>query len=43
MYNNILGSILEDLGREGEAMECYDKVIELNPTDAIAYNNKGIV
>jgi tetratricopeptide (TPR) repeat protein len=35
------GSALSDLGKKQEAIECFDKVISLNPKDADAYLNKG--
>ena len=30
-------------GKEQEAIVCYDKALEINPSDAMAWNNKGIV
>ena len=35
------GNALSDLGKFQEAIECYDKAIEINPDDAEAYYNKG--
>ena len=33
---------LDELGRHEEAIIWYDKVIEVNPYDVDAFNNKGI-
>ncbi len=38
---NTLGQILERLGREDEAVRCYEAAIELDPADPEAYNNLG--
>jgi len=35
------GLSLGNLGYAGEALECYNRAIELNPEDAVAYNNRG--
>jgi tetratricopeptide (TPR) repeat protein len=35
------GTALDQLGRYEEAVECFDKVLEINPKDAEALNNKG--
>ena len=36
------GIALTKQGKLNEAIECYDKVIEINPEDEKAWNNKGI-
>jgi tetratricopeptide (TPR) repeat protein len=36
------GSYLVRLGRPEEAIECYDKALELKPYDANVWNNKGM-
>jgi len=36
------GSALENLGKHQEAIECYDKALEINPRLAEAWNNKGL-
>ncbi|MBI5574595.1 MAG: tetratricopeptide repeat protein [Elusimicrobia bacterium] len=35
------GNALNSLGKYAEAIECYDKVLEINPRDAESWNNKG--
>lgn len=35
------GMDLTDVGMYEEALEAYDRALELNPNDAIAWNNKG--
>ena len=35
------GTLLEKLELFDEAMKCYDKAIQLNPTKGDVYNNKG--
>ena len=37
------GIALDELGKKNEALECYDKAININPDYANAWNNKGIV
>ena len=37
------GKALYELGRPEEAIECFDKAIELDPKDVGVWNNKGIV
>lgn len=39
---NEIGKTLIDEGKYEEAIECFDKIIELNPAFIKAYNNKGI-
>jgi len=39
-WNN-RGANLSGLGRHHEAIDCFDKALELNPRDAAAWNNKG--
>lgn len=34
---------LIDQGKYQEAIECFDKVLELNPTDSNAWNRKGLI
>ena len=34
---------MSKLGEHQEAIACYDKVLEINPRDAIAWHNKGVV
>lgn len=36
-----LGNALQELGQNGDAIQCFDAVIQLNPEDADAYINKG--
>jgi tetratricopeptide (TPR) repeat protein len=36
------GDAYSILNKYGEAIECYDKAIEINPTDVIACNNKAV-
>ena len=38
-YNK--GNTLNNLARYDEAIKCYDKVIEIEPNNADAWNNKG--
>ena len=33
--------MFKDLGRNQEALSDYNKVIEINPKDSDAYNNRG--
>ena len=42
MYSN-RGNAKYALSRAKEAIADYDKAIELNPKDALAYNNRGII
>ena len=37
-----LGYTLNNLKRYEEAIQMYDKAIQLNPQDSLAYNNKGL-
>ncbi|MEI0491989.1 tetratricopeptide repeat protein, partial [Brachyspira intermedia] len=39
-YNN-KGAALYDLGRYGESIKCFDKILELDDKNINAYNNKG--
>jgi tetratricopeptide (TPR) repeat protein len=39
----VKGNTMCELNKYDEAIECYDKAIELNPNNADAYNNKGTV
>ena len=41
IYIYDIGSTLDDLKRYEEAIQMYDKVIQLNPKYSKAYNNKG--
>jgi len=36
------GASLCNLGYTDEALECYDRAIEFDPEDALAYNNRGV-
>ena len=38
LFLKILGILL---GRLVEAIQCYDRLIELNPKNTITFNNKG--
>lgn len=38
---NILGKLLNYLFKHQEALEALDKAIKINPTNSLAYNNKG--
>jgi tetratricopeptide (TPR) repeat protein len=38
---NIVGLTLSNLGRNEEAIKCYNKALQINPRDASAYYNKG--
>ena len=40
-YNK--GTILGKLGRSREAIECFDKALEINPDNAYAWYNKGTI
>ena len=40
---NILGLLLEQLGRIDEALSYYDKAIQLNPKHDIAHDNKDYI
>lgn len=40
---NEIGKTLIDEGKYEEAIECFDKALELDPTYIRAYNNKGCV
>ena len=33
---------LEKLGKYEEAIECYDKILEIDPRAVNAYHNKGV-
>jgi len=35
------GNALSDLNKSDEAIKAYDKAIEINPQNSIAWNNKG--
>ena len=37
------GSSLYNLGKDNEAVECYDKAIKIDPNYAVAWHNKGLV
>ena len=37
-----IGNSLYDLKQFEEAIQMYDKAIQLNPQDSEAYNNKGL-
>ena len=39
-YNN-LGSAYNDLGNYRQAIDDFDRAIEINPDNAEAYNNRG--
>lgn len=39
MYNK--GYALHNIGRYDQAIECYDKAIELDPNDVAEWYNKG--
>ena len=41
MWNN-KGTALNKLGKHTEAIECFDKVLEIDPKYVEAWNNKGI-
>jgi tetratricopeptide (TPR) repeat protein len=41
MLNNMIGVLLTRLGRFGEALEHYGKALELRPSYAEAFNNRG--
>ena len=36
------GLSLAELGRHAEAIDCYDRGLEIDPKDHFAYSNKGI-
>ena len=36
------GNTLNDLGKNSEAIECYNKAIQLNPSDSVSINNRNI-
>jgi len=38
-----MGSVLDDLGRNKEALASYKKAIEINPKLEMAYNNMGVL
>ena len=40
IYN--IGISLKNLKRDEEAIQMYDKAIQLNPQDSDFYNNKGL-
>ena len=42
VVNNILGAVLKELGRLEEAVQAYDKTIQLKPDYAVAYSNRGV-
>ncbi len=41
VVNNVLGVALKELGRLEEAVQAYDRVIQLKPDYAVAYSNRG--
>ena len=43
VVTNILGAVLRDQGKLREALENFDKAIQLKPDFAEAHNNRGIV
>ena len=42
LFNYLLGALLVDLGRKEEAIKDFTKAIDINPQDAIAFNNRGL-
>ena len=42
VVNNVLGVVLKELGRLEEAVQAYDRVIQLKPDYAVAYSNRGL-
>ena len=36
-----IGSLFNDFGRNEEALSDYNKAIQINPLNAMAYNNRG--
>ena len=41
-FPNYLGNALSNLGRDEEAIIDFNKAIEIDPRDTMAYNNRGI-
>ena len=38
-----MGSIFKQLGRQNQAIEAYAKALSIDPNDAEAFNNKGVI
>ncbi len=38
---NLRGTILSNLGNKNEALINFNQAIQINPNDAVAYNNRG--